>query len=243
MLPPPLLLLMAMEAEARPVIDRLALHADPAAFDARLPFRAFTGSRGGRPVCLAVSGKDDRHGVDNIGTQPAVLQTYVAIERFRPALVLNAGTAGGFQSQGVAIGEVLAGGREYLYHDRIIPLPGFDRYGLGHFPGADAGPLAQALGIRVGTVASGNALETSARDLELFARHGVMAKEMEAASLAWVCSLLDVPFYALKAVTDWVDHPASTGEQFNANLHLASSQLAERVVQAVDFLLGNAATV
>jgi nucleoside phosphorylase len=234
---PALLILMAMEAEAQPVVARLRLRAEPNAFDPRLPFRAFTGNRHGRPVWLAWSGKDARHGVDNIGTQPAVLQSFLAIEHVRPALVLNAGTAGGFQAQGVGIGEVIAGAKEYLYHDRIIPLPGFDRYGLGHFPGADARALAEHLGLRVGVIASGNALETSDRDRDLFARHAVMAKEMEAASLAWVCSLLDVPFYALKAITDWVDHPAGSADQFSANLAQAVEQLALTVERAVDFLV------
>ena len=42
---PPILILMAMEAEARPVIDRLGLSPEPGAFDPRLPFRAFSGAR------------------------------------------------------------------------------------------------------------------------------------------------------------------------------------------------------
>ena len=99
--------------------------------------------------------------------------------------------------------------------------------------------LARDLGLRTGAVASGNALETSARDLEFFDRHGVAAKEMEATSVAWVCWMLDLPVYALKSITDFIDHPASTAEQFDRNFSAACANLCETVVRAVDWLGGD----
>jgi nucleoside phosphorylase len=165
-----------------------------------------------------------------------VLQAYAALRSFAPTVVLNAGTAGGFERRGGRIGEVVAGNGRFVYHDRVIPIPGFDRYGPGEYAGADPAPLVHALGIRSGVVASGNSLDASERDRQFFDQHAVIAKEMEAASLAWVCGLYGVPFYALKSITDLVDHPAATAEQFLANLRAASENLAGAVVRAVDIL-------
>jgi 5'-methylthioadenosine nucleosidase len=58
---------------------------------------------------------------------------------------------------------------------------------------------------------------------------------MEAAAVAYVCELMKIPVMALKAITDLVDHHAATAVQFAANLHMASGQLAEKLVQVIDF--------
>lgn len=72
---------------------------------------------GGRRV-----GKCTIHGVDNVGTVPAAVTAYLAAQEFHPDLVISAGTAGGFQSKGAAIGDVfLATG--FANHDRRIPIP------------------------------------------------------------------------------------------------------------------------
>lgn len=46
-----------------------------------------------------MSGKHAVHGVDNVGTIPAALAAYLAVQAFTPDLVISAGTAGGFRSQ------------------------------------------------------------------------------------------------------------------------------------------------
>ena len=50
-------------------------------------------------------------------------------------------------------------------------------------------------------------------------------KEMEAAAVAWIGSLHDVPVGAVKAITDLVDSPVATAEQFSANLATAADAL------------------
>ena len=37
--------------------------------------------------------------VDNVGTVPSAVLTYAAIEAFKPDIIINAGTAGGFKVQ------------------------------------------------------------------------------------------------------------------------------------------------
>lgn len=68
------------------------------------------------------SGRDKEHSVDNVGTVAAGLTTYLACQRFQPDLIISVGTAGGFKSQGAAIGDVFLG-TITVNHDRRIPIP------------------------------------------------------------------------------------------------------------------------
>ena len=65
-------------------------------------------------------------------------------------------------------------------------------------------------------------------------------KEMEAAAIAWVCKQLDVPFLALKAITDVVDDPGTehTEAQFYSNLKVASARLQEKLTAVLERLGG-----
>jgi 5'-methylthioadenosine nucleosidase len=60
---------------------------------------------------------------------------------------------------------------------------------------------------------------------------------MEAAAVAYVCEQMSVPFMALKAITDLVDHPTATADQFNANLSMASKRLTEKLLEVLDWLI------
>lgn len=68
------------------------------------------------------AGKDAEHSVDNVGTVPAALSTFLACQRFQPDLIISVGTAGGFKAQGAAIGDVFVG-TTTVNHDRRIPIP------------------------------------------------------------------------------------------------------------------------
>ena len=59
---------------------------------------------------------------DNVGTVPAALTTYLAVQRFSPDLIISMGTAGGFRARGGAIGDVYVGS-SFMNHDRRIPIP------------------------------------------------------------------------------------------------------------------------
>ena len=62
------------------------------------------------------------HGVDNVGTVPAALTTYLAIQALKPDLVISLGTAGGFKAKGGAVGDVYIS-TGFANHDRHIPIP------------------------------------------------------------------------------------------------------------------------
>ena len=69
----------------------------------------------------------------------------------------------------------------------------------------------------------------NADDQERIERAGTHAKDMEAAAIAWVADQHEKPLCAVKAVTDLVDGPHPTHEEFERHLHTASDALSEAV--------------
>lgn len=227
-------IVMAMEAEAAPL--RRALGAQPMAspqWASALPARvAVAPESDDRPaVLLAVNGTDPATGVDCIGSTAAGLTTQVAIAAAHqtwnsaPDLVLSVGTAGGWARDGSAIGDVFLAWDRFVCHDRRIDLPGFDSFGRGEHRAADLRSHAEPLGCRLGIVTTGDSLDESPEDADRILASGAAAKEMEAAAVAWVCGLHGVPIGAVKAITDLVDSPVATAEQFTANLEAAAEAL------------------
>jgi len=225
------LFVVAMEAEAAPVRAALGLDGDGVALHASFPARLWTGEG----VAVATNGVDARHGVDAIASQPAVTTTLHAIEALSPSLVISAGTAGGFQARGAAIGTVYLADR-CVFHDRRIAIDGFDRYGVGDYPVRDLSAVATDLGFATGTVSTGNALDAPDHDVAAMAATDTVAKDMEAAAVAWTCEHTGTPFGALKVITVLVDHHTETAEQFLANLHMATDRLATAARLLADHL-------
>jgi nucleoside phosphorylase len=232
---------MAMEAEAAPL--RRALGAQPLASPAwasALPCRvAVAPPTERRPeVILAVNGRDPFTGVDCIGTTAAALTTQVAIglpDR-RPDLVLTVGTAGGWIRSGAAVGDTFLAWPHFSCHDRRIDLPGFQAYGDGDLPAADLRHHAEPLGCRLGIVTTGDSLDESDQDRERITANRGEVKEMEAAAVAWVAHLHGIPVGAVKTITDLVDHPVATPEQFTANLATAADALHRTTLALLDRL-------
>lgn len=122
-----------MEAEAAPFVEHLGLEPLEDFFPSQTPFLAFRGMHHKTKVTVITMGKDNIYGtgMDNVGTVPAALATFLALTTGdKVDFVLNAGTCGGFARKGAEIGDVfLTTG--VANHDRRIPIPGFDTYGIG----------------------------------------------------------------------------------------------------------------
>lgn len=172
-----------------------------------------------------------------MGTVPAALTTYLAIQAFKPDLVISTGTAGGFRSCGAAIADVFVS-TATVNHDRRIPIPGFDVYGIGRFDAVATPALQQALGLKAGVVSSGNSLDYTAEDMERMQEHKAAVKEMEAAAVAWAASLFDCPMFCVKSVTDIVDGDRPAAEEFLENLGKAAAALQAVVPQVLEFIAG-----
>jgi 5'-methylthioadenosine nucleosidase len=226
---------MAMEAEAAPVVRALGL-INPEPLAPPLAAQVWAGEHAGLQVRLVTHGRDPRFGVDAIGTQPAAVTAWVACERYRPAILLNAGTAGGFARAGAAIGDVYVSDGPVAFHDRRVPLGPFEACGVGSYPCLDCLSLAATLGLKLGQLTTGDSLDLCDADARAIEASGATVKDMEAASIAWVASIWATPFVALKAITDLVDGEHAATEAFVRNLDLAVRRLAERVPAVLEWL-------
>lgn len=125
------LVLIAMEAEATPLLKLLNLATIPST-PKNAPCIIHSGLYKGCTVSVVTNGKCSKFGVDNVGTVPAALSTYLAINQLNPDLIINAGTAGGFKAKGASIGDAYICSH-MKNHDRRIPIPGFTEYGTGSY--------------------------------------------------------------------------------------------------------------
>lgn len=233
-----------MEAEASPFVNYLNLQPDASFFPSETPFRAFRGKHNDCDLTVITNGKDEVYGtgVDNVGTVPASLATFLALQKLRderdPAgLLINAGTCGGFRRKGAAIGDVFLT-TAVANHDRRIPIPGFTEYGVGRLASAPVAALAAYLDAKVGVCTTGNALDFHDTDATHMLENDASVKDMEAAAIAWAAQMWDTPHFGVKVVTDIVDGDKPTQEEFMENLGTAATSLQGALPRVIDFVCG-----
>ncbi len=231
-----------MEAEAAPFIEHLSLKPNDSFFNSKLPFKAFQGTHESCNLTVITNGKDDVYttGVDNVGTTPAALATYLTLEKLdtdeTPVdLVINAGTCGGFSRKGAEIGDVFLT-TAVANHDRRIQIPGFTEYGIGKIDSTGVGNLAQTINAKLGLCTTGNSLDAHDQDHHHMSENDASVKDMEAAAIAWSCELHKTPHFGVKVVTDIVDGDKPTQEEFLANLGTAAKSLQEALPKVVEFI-------
>ena len=147
------LVLIAMEAEAQPLIDKLKLEKIETN-DKVSEHSEFQGKLKDCKITLITNGKSSRFGCDNVGTNPATLSCYIGITKFKPDLVINAGTAGGFKKHGAAIGDAFVSTKVH-HHDRRIPIPGFVEYGKGDH---DSVACSEMIKVRINNISYVNVM-------------------------------------------------------------------------------------
>ncbi|CAM8936699.1 unnamed protein product [Rhodiola kirilowii] len=233
-----ILFIIAMQKEALPIERELGLTEDTSGFFPKgVPWERYHGIYKDLHVNLVTPGKDPLLGVECVGTVPAALVTYASIQALKPDLIINAGTAGGFKARGACIGDV------YLisnvaFHDRRIPIPVFDQYGVGSRPAISTSNLAEALNLKVGKLTTGDSLDMCPTDEAGIVANNATVKDMEGASIAYVADLLKVPVLYLKAVTDIVDGDRPTSEEFLENLASVTAALEKTVTRVINFING-----
>lgn len=228
-----ILIMIAMQGEADTIIQTLSLVKDESdELSTLLNANVFKNDQG---ITLLTFGQDKRFGIDAVGTQRAALLTYAAIKGLRPSLIINAGTAGGFSSQGAEIGDVYAC-TNTVYHDRRINLPKFKEYGVGGFT-CHAPDELTTHGFKFGILSTGNALDTSSTDMEHIQHSGASIKDMEGAAIAEIAEQMGVKYLGIKSVTDIVDTDQHTAEeQFLKNFSLATKNLTTKTLQVLQLM-------
>lgn len=260
------LLLVAMEAEAADFISAYDLRevTEKPALLQILPSRVYIAQVKGLKVVLVTNGRCSRFDCNNVGTTPAAVSAFAAIQSFQPDLVVNAGTAGGFHRVGGAVGDVYLC-NFFAHHDRRIPLTeeeqrlkvhgvgaehevvpaegagqrraGYHDYGYGLHQQLPLKALLSLLGCKLGFCSTSNSLDHTETDDSFLAANSAHVKDMEAAAIAWVVeNSRPTPFFAVKVVTDLVDGEHPTEDEFSANLSTACAALSDALVRIFRFV-------
>lgn len=234
-----ILLLVAMNKEAQPIIQKMQMKEIDSGLDEHLPAQAYETVTEKGKIVLVVSGKCPAHGVDRIGTQGLNLVAWEAIKTFSPDILINAGTGGGFKRNGSQPGDVYISSESIKYHDRLFfPDMFFLKYGIGSYKCLEVPYLAKRLGLKQGVISSGGSMLASAQEEAQMEQNMASVKEMEAAGIAEVAQLKNVPFVALKIITDLVDTNECAQNQFTNNFDKLISHLAEKVHDLCSILIG-----
>ncbi|KAL3631637.1 Mutanase [Castilleja foliolosa] len=233
-----ILFIIAMQTEASPLVEKFQLAEEPdSVFPKGVPWVKYSGKYKDLNISIVCPGKDASLGVDCVGTVSASLLTYASIQALHPDLIINAGTCGGFKEKGASIGDVFLAS-DVSFHDRRIPIPVFDLYGVGSRQSFSTPNLAKELNLKVGKLSTGDSLDMSPHDETAIIANDATVKDMEGAAVAYVADLLKVPAIFLKAVTDIVDGDKPTAEEFLQNLAAVSAALEQAATQVVNYITG-----
>lgn len=160
---------------------------------------------------------EDRLYLSGIGKVNAAMATQKAIDEGATEIV-NAGTAGGFDSR-MKIGDVVQIGRAVEYDFDLAFLNGSR---VGQLNERDSPYIPCGCGTHV--LATGDRFNDSDADLGLFTELGCTVRDMEGAAIAHVCEKRNIPLTIIKVITDVYGKGSMTG-QFMDNLPFALERL------------------
>lgn len=151
----------------------------------------------------------------DVGKVNAAFATTLMIKEFSPAYVINTGSAGGFAPD-LNVGDVIISA--YVgYHDVDVTAFGYE---MGQVPRQNplfeaSKPLqnialkAEVKGhkIRLGSILSGDSFVHDKNQLQKIQAFfpNADAIEMEAAAIAQICTLMDVPYIIIRSISDLVN--------------------------------------
>lgn len=242
-----ILLVIAMQGEANPILAALGI-SEPGTpskpgtpLEPPLPPIFYSTTFSGLNVHLVVNGQDPVYKLDSFGTDAATLSTYLGIKAFSPDLVISAGVAGGFKTQ-ARIGDVYLSKDSMRYFDRRVSItdPNYQDYAIGFYPVIDASKMAAELGLKTGIVVTGGSFENSLIDDRQIRNLDGSVVEMEAAAVAKMSMLLGKKFMAARAIVDF-DDAVGFGGQFMKNFEIATTNLAQQLLNIFEYLANNSA--
>lgn len=226
--------IIAMRAEAKPFIEHFGVRLQEGFFHP-LPCMLYKGEVNGCELFVVLNGA--QHDSDLIGCEPAAITTMAAIQQLQPDIVISSGTCGGWMRYGMKVGEVYLGD-SVMFHDRRVPGDNaWATQGLGNYPVySGTEELAKALGIATAKVTTGSSFDMSAEEEAIIDANGGRLKEMEAAAVAFVCSLYDVPVLLVKAVCNLRDAEEEDMDAFQRNLVTVSRNLTDVNIRLINLL-------
>lgn len=198
---------------------------------------------------LFIEGKIEQKQVvllkSGIGKVNAALSTTIMYERFNPRIVINTGTAGGFNDE-LNIGDLVISS-DVVHHD--VNVTAFN-YKYGQVPGmppvfkADQALLektklaAQHVSVpyKIGLIATGDSFMADEEKIKKIAKQfpSMIAAEMEAAAIAQVSYQYEKPFVIIRAISDIAGKESSVS--FNEFIHMAVEHATKLVVKTIKLI-------
>ncbi|HAR3814945.1 TPA: 5'-methylthioadenosine/S-adenosylhomocysteine nucleosidase [Staphylococcus aureus] len=193
----------------------------------------YTGILKDREVVITQSG---------IGKVNAAISTTLLINKFKPDVIINTGSAG-VLDESLNVGDVLISD-DVKYHDADATAFGYEYGQIPQMPVAfqSSKPLIekvsqvvqqQQLTAKVGLIVSGDSFIGSVEQRQKIKKAfpNAMAVEMEATAIAQTCYQFNVPFVVVRAVSDLANGEAEMSfEAFLEKAAVSSSQTVEALV-------------
>ncbi len=197
--------------------------------------------------CEFIEGRIGEHDVvlvkSGIGKVNAAIATTLLLNNFKPDVVLNTGSAGGFL-ESLEVGTVVISD-EVRHHDVDVTAFGYE---IGQVPGQPAAYHADAKLVEVaraaveeigehahatGLIASGDIFMSDAEKVEKVKEQfpSMIAAEMEAAAVAQVCHQFATPFVVIRALSDIAGKESSVS--FDEFLPVAARHSTDIVLKVI----------
>lgn len=221
----------AMPEEIAPILDRVGMYT----IEEVAGNKYYTCRYGSHELVIAYS---------KIGKVFSTLTAATMLEHFRAEIMLFSGVAGAISPE-LNIGDLVVA-TKLCQHDLDITAFGHPH---GYVPEgsrfvetdtaliAKAEEVAAEMGVklRLGVIATGDQFVADhERKNWIGETFGADALEMEGASVAVVCSALNVPVFILRAISDAADMDA--GFDFDSFLHSSAKVSADFVLKMVDHI-------
>ncbi|MCM3720734.1 MULTISPECIES: 5'-methylthioadenosine/S-adenosylhomocysteine nucleosidase [Solibacillus] len=193
-----------------------------------------TGTYEGKEIVLLKSG---------IGKVNAAMSTTILLEKFNPKVVINTGSAGGFDAA-LKVGDIVISD-EVRHHDVDVTAFGYEIGQMAGMPAAYksdeqlmevAKQAVKEVGehnYSVGLICSGDVFMSNPERVEAVRKDfpTMKAVEMEAAAVAQVCHQFDTPFVVIRALSDIAGQESSMS--FDEFLPVAAKHSTEIVLNAI----------
>ena len=179
-----------------------------------------------------------------VGKVNAARTTQILIDNYKPEYIINVGTAGGLKDD-IEIGDVVIADK-LVQHDFDITADGHEKGYISHlgkyfYSNKDLinrtekimKNLNENFNAYIGTIATGDVF---VQDLNIKKRiqneFNPYCTEMEGAAIAQVCTLDNIPFIVIRAISDKPN--GNNGIDFETYLEMA----CERYAKFIDIFLG-----
>lgn len=193
-----------------------------------------TGTYEGKDVVLLKSG---------IGKVNAAMSTTILLEKYQPDVVINTGSAGGFDTN-LKVGDIVISD-EVRHHDVDVTAFGYE---IGQMAGMPAGYRSDEKLIEVakqavtevgehpyalGLICSGDVFMSNPVRVEAVRKDFPVMKavEMEAAAVAQVCYQFGTPFVVIRALSDIAGQESNIS--FDEFLPIAAKHSTQIVLKAI----------